>query len=285
MLHAETGQDHLARTGWCPTKPHRVRSLSQGFTLIELLVVIAIIAILAALLIPVLTKAKEKAIRIQCLNNLKQFGIALTIYASENADKLPINPPPPPAIGAWVWDLPWDIGSVLQNSGMQPRSFYDPGTANRFTDEDNFINTTAGASLWYYQPPPTPGAQGNYFHVLGYCMTLPNTDSEIATNWNTSFNEMTYKNVIGQEFQIGPNASRVLMACATISGAGQYSESAKSTYDWTDVAGGFAKHHESPHRAGSFPSGGNILMLDTHVEWRKWRDMQCHVLANPGFWW
>jgi prepilin-type N-terminal cleavage/methylation domain-containing protein len=97
-------------------------SPKDGFTLIELLVVIAIIAILAAMLLPALAKAKEQGRRAVCINNEKQMQLAWQIYAGDNRDRLPLN--------YWtqfpVLNRPWSADVWPALAGQTTASFGRP---------------------------------------------------------------------------------------------------------------------------------------------------------------
>ena len=98
----------------CPA----VKTFSLGFTLIELLVVIAIIGILASLLMSVLAAAKAKAKRIQCINNVRQMGLAWQTYAYDNADRLVPNGQSVPG------------GSLTQKMWVQGAFYYPQDQTN-----------------------------------------------------------------------------------------------------------------------------------------------------------
>jgi prepilin-type N-terminal cleavage/methylation domain-containing protein/prepilin-type processing-associated H-X9-DG protein len=242
----------------------RVRqNTSAAFTLIELLVVIAIIAILAALLLPALATAKEQSVRTKCLSNLKEVNLSLQMYAGENKSYLPTGD----GQSYWAWDIPWVPGNNMMANVGSYKIFFCPGTGWRFSDSNNF-------ALWNNYATGT-------LHVGGYGLTLPGVGVASAGGGfvGSDPGDPVYTNVnvkidLNGPWSYGPLtvvmgalSSRVLAADPVIE------ITSGGVTNWTDIQGGYSVHHTTGHLSKNLPAGGNVSMLDGHVQWRQFQLM------------
>ncbi len=204
-----------------------------SFTLIELLVVIAIIAILAALLLPSLKSARDKAKSIQCMNNLKQVGTGMALYAQENDGTF---------VAHTVWHI--NVDRYILSSG-KPLVTYASSGAGSY----------AYARIWSCPNNPAPvvsdGSGGSGFRGLAVSYIgnrdILKTSPDVTTGGGSAVRMDAVKDA----------ANKWLVTdCLTGSNGGAI---------W-----GYRDLYIIPNIGYPHATGGNLLFADLHVQWVPW---------------
>jgi prepilin-type N-terminal cleavage/methylation domain-containing protein len=234
-----------------PTQAPGTRKLrggrGAGFTLIELLVVIAIIAILAAMLLPALSRAKERAVRIQCASNLKQWGVAVMMYAGENKEMFPDN-----AGGTgWAWMDP------ALNVSFYPSYLY-PNRANSTTAERNRQDVIYCPTDEWHRGVESLNVVTN---LIGY-QFLPGRTAAGWPNYNDQgLGEWMYRKKMGGPYRKAPVMMDKIQALG----------SSVSALTWYGSVNGSTFPIANHRGSGAISTGANFLYEDGSVSWRKFK--------------
>ncbi|HEX3627881.1 MAG TPA: prepilin-type N-terminal cleavage/methylation domain-containing protein [Verrucomicrobiae bacterium] len=235
-----------------------------AFTLIELLVVIAIIAILAAILMPVLVAAQEKARRTRCLSNLKQIAIGMNIYANENNDYV--------------------IPVRMQGNNGVPNALNPVDATNTASFQMSVVSTN-GPSCWTCpnRPNNLPGLDTTYNqYIIGYCYFggIANWYPSPGGNLNTSSPVPG-----GGHSPVRLNTSKPYWAFAAdanikmaVGGGGvQWASQASAGNSRSWIYADCPPHGPNPSKV----EGGNECFVDGSARWCNFRTMS-HFTTWPS---
>jgi prepilin-type N-terminal cleavage/methylation domain-containing protein len=239
-----------------------------GFTLIELLVVIAIIAILAAMLLPALSKAKSKALAIQCVSNLKQLQLGWVMYPADNSEFMMPNSPLGSGYPSWVGGLQ-----------IEDWSNRDSNT-NEMLLRTNLMAGYMTGQLGVYKCPADKIPSANGQRLRSYSMQ-GQVGGRLAATYGTQSNAKSYVKM--SEITGDPGSSDLIIFLE---------ENMCSMNDgWLQVDNAFTSPSGTLGAAATFPDvpgsyhvwGCGLSFADGHAQIRIWKNAALQIPVKSGF--